>query len=71
MKRFDSGSGFWMKSFPDVVTSLTLSDFSPAGLVLELVLQLPHLLLNNAYLLGVYEHCVLLETQRNTSPTCP
>lgn len=44
----------------------TASNLSPPGLVVQLVFQLPHFLLNDAHPLSVYEDCVLLENARNT-----
>lgn len=38
--------------------------FSPSRLVFKLVFQLSHFLLNDAHPLSVYEHCVLLETDK-------
>lgn len=41
--------------------------FSPSGFIIELVLQLPDFLLNDAHLLSVNKHCVLLKsTQTHT-----
>lgn len=37
-------------------------DFSPSGFMIELVFQLPDFLLNDAQLLSVNKHCVLLKS---------